>query len=125
MQAYFLRNLSELAEKRAINIRQEAQLWDILARDLKREAGRIEETPARRLVRDPIVEAQASASGQEGERLLVRIPEAIRMMGISRSSFYNEVNSGTIKVRKAGRKTLVAVADIQAWYVNLPEGLRR
>ena len=121
MRAYFLRNLSELAEKRAIIMRQEAQLWDILARDLKREAGRIEEAPARRLVREPLAAAPNMTPGPEEGRLLVRIPEAIRMMGIGRSSLYKEINAGTIKVRKSGRKTLVALSDIQAWYASLPE----
>ena len=33
---YLLVNLAELAERRARNVREEAQMWDILARDLKR-----------------------------------------------------------------------------------------
>ena len=40
---YLLRNLAELAERKAINVRAEAQLWDILCRVLKREARRREE----------------------------------------------------------------------------------
>lgn len=77
-------------------MRQEAQLWDILARDLKREAGKIEEVPARRIVREPLAAAPNMTPEPEEGRLLVRIPEAIRMMRISRSSLYKEINAGTI-----------------------------
>ncbi len=38
MQSYLLRNLSELAQKRAILIHKEAQFWDILALDLKKRS---------------------------------------------------------------------------------------
>lgn len=46
MESYLLRNLSELADRRAINLREEAQLWTILARDLKRQAARQKAQPA-------------------------------------------------------------------------------
>jgi excisionase family DNA binding protein len=121
---YLLLNLSDLAAKRAINMRDEALLWDILARDLKREAGRLEEKPDRVAVRvAPIVPAGEKESTEE--TLFVRIPEAARMMGIGRSSLYEEISSSRIRVRKAGRKTLIAVADIHAWFESLPEGLSK
>lgn len=121
MKHYLLRNLSDLASKRAINMREEAQLWDILARDLKREAGRLEEAPVSRVVRVPTPEPPLKANVTKDEKLFVRIPEAARMMGISRSTLYKEVASSRIKVRKAGRSSLIAVADIHAWFENLPE----
>ena len=43
MEEYLLLNLSELAERRARNVREEAMMWDILGRDLKREAKRRQE----------------------------------------------------------------------------------
>lgn len=122
MQSYFLRNLSELAEKRAQNIRQEAQLWDILSRDLKREANRQEGVAPPRIVRAPNDE-QVKSEVPVVEALYVSIPEAARQMGLSRSSLYKEINAGTIKVKKCGKRTLIAVQDIHAWYDALPEGL--
>lgn len=118
MQNYLLRNLSELAQKRAILMREEAQLWDILARDLKREAGRSEEAPVRRLVREPIT---PKINKTEDEKLFVRILEAAKMMGISRTALYDEINASRIKIKKSGRKTLIAVSDIHDWFKNLPE----
>ncbi len=122
MQAYFLRNLAELAEKRAVNIRAEAQLWDILARDLKREAGRREDIPVSRLQKPILPEERTMEKPGEG-KIFVRVPEAAQIMGISRSSLYKEISTGNIKVKKAGRKTLIAVADIYAWSADLPEGV--
>lgn len=125
MQNYLFRNLSEIAQKRAIIMREEAQLWDILARDLKREAGRREEVPARRLVRAPLPAQPLKTDTGEEEKLFVRISEAAQMMGVSRTSLYNEIASSRIKVRKAGRKTLIAISDIHDWFENLPEGVSK
>ncbi len=48
MEEYSLKNLVQLAERRAINVREEAMVWDILSRDLKREAKRREEKAAQK-----------------------------------------------------------------------------
>ena len=40
---------------------------------------------------------------------------------IGRSKFYEEHAAGRLKVRKIGRKTLVTMADAQAWLAALPE----
>ena len=121
MHEYFLRNLAELAEKRAIIIRDEARLWDILARDLKREAGRLEDAQSTRCIIPAKLDPPPPQSTEQNQtKLFVRIPEAARMMGIGRSSLYKEISASRLKVRKAGRKTLIAVVDIQAWFANLP-----
>lgn len=121
MHEYFLHNLAELAVKRAINIRAEAQLWDILARDLKREAGRLEDAQSTRRVITARLDPLPPQSTEPNQaKLFVRVPEAARMMGIGRSSLYKEISASRLKVRKAGRKTLIAVADIRAWFANLP-----
>lgn len=122
MQSYFLRNLSELGEKRARNTREEAQLWDILSRDLKREAFRQEDGPKQRIVRPAITDLQ-SKKNPEPDALYVSIPEAARRMGLGRSSLYKEINAGKIRVKKCGKRTLISVDDIQAWFDELPEGL--
>ena len=120
MHEYFLQNLAELAAKRAVLVREEAQLWDILARDLKREAKRREEAPTVRRVRTPEPVSLLEAGKQSETKLFVRISEAAKMMGIGRSSLYEEIGAGRIKIRKNGRKTLIAVVDIHAWFDGLP-----
>lgn len=118
MQAYFLRNLSELAQKKAIIMREEAQLWDIFSRDLKREAGRYEEAIDRR---KPIeIPREILSPEPHQEKLLLKISEAVKLMGISRSTLYKEINEGRIKIRKAGRRTLIAYTDLKDWFAKLP-----
>jgi predicted DNA-binding transcriptional regulator AlpA len=122
MHEYFLRNLAELAEKRAVIIRDEARLWDILARDLKREAGRLGDAQStRRIIPARLDPPPPQSTAPNQTKLFVRIPEAARMMGIGRSSLYKEISASRLNVRKAGRKTLIAVADIQTWFANLPD----
>lgn len=121
MQNYLLRNLGELAQKRAVLMREEAQLWDILSRDLTREARRLDEAATNRQAR-PSLPPQAPKPVPPSERkLLVGVLEAARMMGVGRSTLYSEISASRLKVRKAGKRTLIAVADIEAWCSNLPE----
>jgi len=42
------------------------------------------------------------------------------MAAIGRTKFYELVASGEIPVRKVGKKTLVAAADLQNWAERLP-----
>jgi excisionase family DNA binding protein len=121
MQEYLLRNLSELAQKRAVLMREEAQLWDILSRDLTREARRLEETVARKPRTIPPLPDQTPKPVAAGEKkLMVGIAEAARMMGVGRSTLYNEISTSRLKVRKAGKRTLIAVSDIEDWCRDLP-----
>ena len=120
MHQYLLRNISEIAQKRAIILREEAQLWDILSRDLKREAGRLEEGPVRAIGR-PRQPAPPEPAAAIESKLLVGITEAARMMGIGRSTLYKEIGASRLKVRKAGKRTLIAVADIHDWWENLAD----
>lgn len=121
MQNYLLRNLSELAQKRAVLMREEAQLWDILSRDLTREARRQEETGARPNPRVTLPEPLPSTVETRERKLLVGIAEAARMIGVGRSKLYSEISASRIKVRKAGKRSLIAVTDIEDWCRNLPE----
>ena len=102
-------------------MREEAQLWDILSRDLTREAGRLDEAVTKRSVPAPVAPEPLKAS-YTSDKLLVPIPEAARIMGIGRSTLYNEINASRLKVRKAGKRTLVASSDIHEWCRNLPGG---
>lgn len=48
------------------------------------------------------------------EPISVRIPEAVRMTGISRSVLYELIKAGELHAVKLGRATLVPVASLRA-----------
>ena len=48
------------------------------------------------------------------------VNEFLAWASIGRSKFYEEVGSKRLRIRKVGRKTLVAMADAQAWLEALP-----
>jgi predicted DNA-binding transcriptional regulator AlpA len=115
---HLLANLAELAERRAINVRAEAQIWDILARDLKR-AYKDQAELKKHLPVFPKVDGP-SENFESEERLYVRIKEAQKLMGMGRSSIYKEINAGRLPIKKAGRGTYIAIKDIHAWFAALP-----
>lgn len=49
---------------------------------------------------------------EEPERLTVRIPTAIAMLGLSRSKFYELMDGGEIATIKVGRARLVIVQSL-------------
>jgi predicted DNA-binding transcriptional regulator AlpA len=51
---------------------------------------------------------------------LLTVPEALFSYGVGRSKFYLEVKAGRIPLRKLGKRTLVAVDDMEAWAAALP-----
>ena len=51
---------------------------------------------------------------------LLTVQEAIFSYGLGRSKFYQEVAAGRIRLRKCGRRTLVAADDMEAWAAGLP-----
>lgn len=53
--------------------------------------------------------------------IAVTIPGAVKASGLSRSSLYEALNRGDLSARKAGRRTLIAFADLQAYLASLPE----
>ena len=54
------------------------------------------------------------------DQLLYTIPQCCRLAAIGRTKFYELVASGEIPIRKVGKKTLVAAADLKRWAVRLP-----
>ena len=119
MEEYLLHNLAELAQRRARNVREEAMMWDILSRDLKREAKRREERAQNKPVKPKMPPPEETPVLKD--RLYVRVKEACKVMGMGHTALYNEINEGRLPIKKAGRKTLIAVKDIHAWFANLPE----
>lgn len=52
--------------------------------------------------------------------LAVTISEAVRLSGISRTALYEALARGDISARKAGSRTLICFADLEAYLANLP-----
>lgn len=53
--------------------------------------------------------------------LAVTIPDAVKASGMSRSSIYEALKRGDLSARKAGRRTLISFADLQAYLASLPQ----
>ncbi|WP_373084892.1 helix-turn-helix domain-containing protein [Sneathiella sp.] len=53
--------------------------------------------------------------------ITLQIPEAVRASGISRSCLYEALKRGDLRAVKAGRRTLIPVADLQEYLANLPQ----
>jgi excisionase family DNA binding protein len=58
------------------------------------------------------------------DQLLYTIPQCCRLAAIGRTKFYELVASGEIPIRKVGKKTLVAAADLKRWAERLPCRMR-
>lgn len=54
------------------------------------------------------------------QRIAVTIPDAVKVTGMSRTSIYEALKRGDITARKAGRRTLISFADLEAYLANLP-----
>ena len=54
------------------------------------------------------------------EQLLYTVSECCRLTGLGRTKFYELVASGAIPLRKVGKKSLVAAADLRRWAAELP-----
>ena len=53
--------------------------------------------------------------------LAIPIIEAARRTGIGRSSIYEAVNRGELRLKKSGRRSLILVDDLKAWVNALPD----
>lgn len=51
--------------------------------------------------------------------IAVTIPDAVRLSGCSRSALYEAMKKG-LPARKAGRRTLILMADLEAYLASLP-----
>lgn len=52
--------------------------------------------------------------------IAVTIPDAVKATGMSRSALYEAMKRGDLIARKAGRRTLISFADLEAYLANLP-----
>jgi excisionase family DNA binding protein len=51
--------------------------------------------------------------------LAVGLPEASRLLGISRSGLYRAINAGDLRHVKAGRRTLLRTVDLETYLQRL------
>jgi hypothetical protein len=56
---------------------------------------------------------------------MARIPVAVAVSGLSRSTLYRLAAEGRITLRKAGRTTLVDIASVRAFLAGLPRATIR
>jgi excisionase family DNA binding protein len=54
------------------------------------------------------------------DQLLYTISQCCQVTAIGRTKFYELVASGEIPVRKIGKRTVVAAADLRDWVERLP-----
>lgn len=52
--------------------------------------------------------------------IAVTIPDAVKATGMSRTSIYEALKRGDLSACKAGRRTLISFADLQAYLASLP-----
>jgi excisionase family DNA binding protein len=52
--------------------------------------------------------------------LAVSVEEAARRAGVGRGLLYQEIGCGRLRAHKAGRRTLIAIAELSAWLNALP-----
>ena len=48
------------------------------------------------------------------------MPDAVQYSGMSRSALYEALKRGELTARKAGRRTLIAFSDLDAYLASLP-----
>lgn len=53
------------------------------------------------------------------EPLLLPVPDACRVIGVSRSTLYELISAGAISIRKIGRKTLIPREDLISFAARL------
>ena len=53
-------------------------------------------------------------------KLLFSVKEFCEMVGIGRTTFYQEVKAGRIKAKKMGRSTLIPKSELERFIEELP-----
>lgn len=53
-------------------------------------------------------------------KVLISVDDFLRRYGVSRTRAYHEINSGKLRARKLGRRTVIHVDDARNWADSLP-----
>lgn len=62
---------------------------------------------------------------KETKKFAHSIAEFAQLSGLGRSFLYEQIKSGDLPVRKAGRRTLILYEEGQAWLAKLPSSAGR
>jgi excisionase family DNA binding protein len=54
------------------------------------------------------------------EKMAISIAEAANLSGVGRTTIYQAIGRGDISVKKAGRRSLILLTDLQRWLEGLP-----
>jgi excisionase family DNA binding protein len=54
------------------------------------------------------------------EKLALSIEEAVAVVGIGRTTLYQEIRSGSLLSKKVGRRTVILTVDLIAWLHSRP-----
>ncbi len=70
-------------------------------------------------------EVRTSLFGPNGKTnmtipISVTIPKAVELSGLSRSRIYEALKSKSLVAKKAGRRTLIPVAELETYLASLP-----
>ena len=57
---------------------------------------------------------------QQMEPIAIKMAEAVRLTGISRSQFYREMRAGNLKARKRGATLLIMMEDLREFLTRQP-----
>ena len=55
------------------------------------------------------------------EKAYLTVSEVILSTGLGRTKLYEEINSGRLKAKKCGRRTLIPITAYNAWLINLDD----
>jgi excisionase family DNA binding protein len=56
----------------------------------------------------------------DSPRLVHSIADVAKIVGLGRTFIYQQIKEGRLRVRKAGRRTVVFDTDVKAWLAALP-----
>lgn len=63
-----------------------------------------------------------TSSEQKIDKVALTVAEFCHAYGVGKSLAYEEIHSGRLGAKKAGRRTLIPVRDAEAWFQSLPAG---
>lgn len=56
----------------------------------------------------------------DSQPISCRIPQAVKVTGLSRSRIYNLIATGELRARKCGGATLIEYAELERYIASLP-----